>query len=69
MSLSTIWYHRFKFLSNLIKFTKREKVRFIKLAGKLGISSQDVMETRPQSVVLTAVREGNLISSPGCADS
>ena len=35
MSLSTIWYHSFKFLSNFIKFAKREKVRFVKRAGKL----------------------------------
>ena len=49
MSLSTIWYHCFKFLSNFIKFTKREKVRFVKRVGKLAkfaISSQDVMLTR-----------------------
>ena len=35
MSLSTIWYHHFKFLSNFIKFTKRKKVRFVKRVGKL----------------------------------
>ena len=35
MSLSTIWYHRFQFLINFSKFTKSEKVRFIKKAGKL----------------------------------
>ena len=35
MSLSTIWYHRFQFLTNFRKFAKSEKVIFIKKAGKL----------------------------------
>ena len=72
MSLSTVWYPHFKFLSNFIKFTKREKVRFVKRVGKLAkfaIFSQDVTEARPQSVVLAAVREGNLTSPPGHADT
>ena len=35
MSLSTVWYPRFKILSNYIKIPKHDYVRFIKLAGKL----------------------------------
>ena len=35
MSLPTIWYHQFKFLTNFRKFAKSEKVRFIKKVGKL----------------------------------
>ena len=35
MSLPTIWYHRFQFLTNFRKFAKSEKVRFIKKVGKL----------------------------------
>ena len=71
MSLSIAWYPHFKFLSNFIKIPKCDYMRFIKLVGKLAkfvISSQDVTEARPQSVVLAAVREGNLTSPPGCAD-
>ena len=72
MSLSTVWYPHFKFLSNIIKFTKREKVRFVKRVGKLAklaIFSQGVMEARPWPVVLAAVREGNPTSPPGHADT
>ena len=72
MSLSTVWHPHFKFLSNFIKIPKHDYVRFIESVGKLArfaISSQDVMEARPQSVVLAAVGEGNLRSPPGCADS
>ena len=71
MSISTALYPQFKFLSNFTKIPRCDYVRFIESVGKLakfGISSQDVMEARPQSVVLAAVREGNLTSPPGCAD-
>ena len=71
MSLYTAWYPHFKFLSNFIKIPKCDYVRFTKSVGKLAkfvISSQDVMEARPRSVVMAAVREGNLTSPPGCAD-
>ena len=48
-------------------------MRFIKkVVGKLAkfvISSQDVMEARPQSVILAAVIEGNLTSQSDCANS
>ena len=49
MSLSTGWYHCFKFLSNFMKISKCDYVRFIELAGKLAkfvISSQDVVKAR-----------------------
>ena len=35
MSLSTIWYHRFRLLGNIKISDKREKVRFVEKAGKL----------------------------------
>ena len=72
MSLSTVWYPHFKFLSNFIKFTKREKVRFVKRVEKLAkfaIFSQDVMGARPRSAVMVAVREGNLSSPPSHIDT
>ena len=49
MTPSTIWYHQFQILINFKIYDKREKVRFIKKAGKLGksvILSQDAMPTR-----------------------
>ena len=52
MTPSTIWYHRFQILINFKIFVKREKVRFIKKAGKLGksvILSQDAMPARHMS--------------------
>ena len=42
-------------------------MRFIKKVGKLAkfvIYSQDVREARPQSALLAATREGNLVSPP-----
>ena len=47
MSLSTAWHPSFKFLSNFIKITKCDYVRFIKSVGKLAkfaISLQDAHE-------------------------
>ena len=47
MSLPTIWYHRFQFLTNFRKFANSERVRFIKKVGKLAkfvIPLQDAHE-------------------------
>ena len=52
MTPSTIWYHQFQILINFKIFVKREEVRFIEKAGKLGksvILSQDAMPTRHTS--------------------
>ena len=47
MSLPTIWYHLFQFLTNFRKFAKSEKVRFIEKVRKLAkfvIPLQDAHE-------------------------
>ena len=47
-------------------------MRFVKKVAKLAkfvILSQDVTEPRPWSVILAAVREGNLTSPPDHANS
>ena len=47
MSLSTVWYHHFKFLNNFIKIPKCDYLRFIESVEKLvkfAILLQDAQE-------------------------
>ena len=69
MSPSTIWYYWFQFLINFRNFAKREKVRFIKMVGKLAkfvILSQDARETIH---VMAPTRKSNMALPPGHIDS
>ena len=54
MSLSTVWYPHFKFLSNFIKIPKHDYVRFIEAVGKLAkfaILLQDAHEGGSSALV------------------